>query len=86
MAEETPIRKPLVRKVEEPEVVKVEAAPEPVKEEVSKPEPVKEAPKPVGPKLYRCKTKCWVKKQVWEVGDVTSFEPGEFVPVHFQEV
>ena len=89
---ETPIRKPLVKKVEEPEVVKEESVFETSKSdeaevlrplEVSKPI---EAPKPVGPKNYRCKTPCWAKKQLWEVGDVTSFEPGEFVPEHFQEM
>ena len=80
MAEETPIRKPLIKKVEE-------IIPEPKQEEtpVVKMEPVKveEASKPAGPKRGRCKTKCWVQKRLFEVGEETTFEPGEFIPEHF---
>ena len=81
MAEETPIRKPLIKKVEE-------VVPEPKQEEspVIKMEPVavEEAPKPAGPKRGRCVVKCWTQKRVFEVGEETTFAPGEFIPEHFE--
>lgn len=73
---ETPNRKPLVRKVEESEIEEVMVeTPEPV---------VVKAPEPITPKIYTCQTRCWAKKQLWEVGETTTFTPGEFIPEHFK--
>jgi len=79
MGEETLIRKPLVAK-------KVEDFP--VEESPVVAEVIKDIPamQPPSPKQYRCKVKCWVssKKQMFEPGDLTTFEPGEFIPEHFE--
>ena len=88
-------RKPLVKKYEEVDKSIPEEKPtvieKPVVEVIEK-APVVEKPvveKPVvpsGPKRYRCKVRCWVssKRQMFEPGDYATFEPGEFVPEHFE--
>jgi hypothetical protein len=47
---------------------------------------VEEAPPlPPQPKRYICKVQCWVSHrcQMYNPGDIVTFEPGEFVPDHF---
>ena len=87
------VKKPIMKKPEFPE----EMNSTPVMEEVLTMEDKVEselAPKLTpeakleieGPKQYRCKTQCWVKKRVYEIGEVEIFMPGEFVPEHFTEI
>ena len=79
---DTPIRKPLVKKVEDFQAGVV------VEEVAESSTPIVEKPvtKLSGPKQYRCKTRCWAKKQLWEVGEIATFEVDEFVPEHFTEM
>jgi len=87
------IKKPLVKKYDEvdhepksafTENAVVEKAP--VVEVREEAPVVKKAAVSSGPKRYRCKTRCWVssKCQMFEPGDYATFEPGEFVPEHFE--
>ena len=84
-----PIKKPLVKKYEEldksifEEKTVVEETPV---VEVKEAPVVKKTVAPSGPKRYRCKVRCWVssKCQMFEPGDYATFEPGEFVPEHFE--
>jgi hypothetical protein len=83
-----PIRKPLVKKDEEMDITSKSSFKEDLVVEVPVVEApvVKKAATPPAPKQYRCKTKCWVssKRMMFEPGDYVTFEPGEFVPEHFE--